>query len=70
MKLVYLLIIKFIRERNIMVEKSITNRILSFYNYKSAGINITNYVVTVLKCEIIIDIHCSLKTVLYLNFIS
>jgi hypothetical protein len=44
------------------------NRILFifFLNYKSTGMNITNYVVTVFKQEIITDIQCPLKN----SFIS
>jgi hypothetical protein len=37
------------------------NFIYIFLNYKSTGMNITNYVVTIFKCEIIIDIRCLLK---------
>ena len=41
------------------------NFIYVFLNYKSTGINITNYAVTIFKYEIITGIHCSLKTALY-----
>jgi hypothetical protein len=42
------------------------NRILFlFLNYKSTGMNIINYTVTVFKYKIVIDIQCSLKTALY-----
>ena len=42
-----------------------------FLNYKSTGMNITNYVVAVFKYEIIIDIQLSLKkTALYPVLIS
>jgi hypothetical protein len=44
-------------------KKCIRNKILFnfFLNYKSTGMNITNYVVAVVKYEIIIDIQLSLK---------
>ena len=42
------------------------NFIYLFLNYKSTGMmNITKYVVTTFKYEIITDIQCSLKTALY-----
>ena len=41
------------------------NLIYLFLNYKSTGMNITHYVVTTFKYEIIIDIRYSLKTELY-----
>jgi hypothetical protein len=46
------------------------NFIYHFPNYKSTGMNITNYVVVVFKYEIITDIQCSLKTALYAVLIN
>jgi hypothetical protein len=40
------------------------NFIYLLLNYKSTGMNITKYIVTIFKYEIIIDIQCSLKTAL------
>jgi hypothetical protein len=60
------LIIKFIRERNIIIKSLFrTEFYLCFSKYKSAGMNITNYVVTLFKYEIITDIQCTLKAALY-----
>ena len=53
------------RERNIVKNVHYKrNCIHLFVNYKSTAMNITNYVVTLFKYEIIIDIPCSLKTAL------
>ena len=41
------------------------NFIYLFLNYKSTGVNITNYVVTIFKYQIITGIQSSLETTLY-----
>jgi hypothetical protein len=44
------------------------NCIYIFLNYKSTDMNITKYVVTMFKCEVIIDIQCSLKNSIISGF--
>jgi hypothetical protein len=57
----YLMIIKSVGEKNIMIKSALWTEFYLFLNYKSTGMNITNYVDTIFKCEVTTDIQSSLK---------